>query len=118
MMSLLRPGRFLVCRALTRNTSRPCCCRISNTGIQYTPVDQPICHLLQIRRKTTEAADRLLVQFWIDGHPMFAAANVDAGCTRMYDLQSFPVSFQPVRLGLAVALCFLAHHFSYRWNRI
>jgi CHAT domain len=34
---VLRPGTFFVCRALTRNTSRPCSSSISNTGIQYTP---------------------------------------------------------------------------------
>lgn len=34
-----RPGRFLVCRAFTRYTSKPRSSRTSYNGIQYTPVD-------------------------------------------------------------------------------
>src|SRR5260370_41950602 len=33
-VTLLRPGTFFVCWAFTRYTSRPCCSRTSNTGIQ------------------------------------------------------------------------------------
>src|SRR6266568_9554779 len=88
-----------------------------NSHAAYSTVDQPVGHLLQIGRKTIEASHGLLVPLWIDGHPVFAAANVDASCMRVHNLQSFPVSFQPVRFELAVALSFLAHNFSYRWNR-
>jgi hypothetical protein len=46
-------------------------------------VHQPVRHvrhLFQIRGKTIEAPDGLLIPLRTDGHPMFAAANVDAGC--------------------------------------
>ena len=39
MTSLLRPVTCLVARASTRCTSKPARSRISNTGVQYTPVD-------------------------------------------------------------------------------
>ena len=37
--SLLRPGTFLTCRALTRSTEKPRASSMSKSGIQYTPVD-------------------------------------------------------------------------------
>ena len=34
-----RPGTFFMCRAFTKHGRMPRCSRISNSGIQYTPVD-------------------------------------------------------------------------------
>src|SRR5688572_18312318 len=39
LTSVLRPGTCFASRALTSSTSNPRASRISNTGIQYTPVD-------------------------------------------------------------------------------
>jgi len=70
-----------------------------NTGIQYTPVDcmatsahLSTSHLAISRRSAVEAIKpphRLRVPVRADGHPMLAAANIDAGRIRMYDIQRF-----------------------------
>jgi len=100
--SLLRPGTFLVCWAFTRQTSRPCCSRTSNTGIQYTPVDcmDTLCTPFstsqrppQIGGKTSETPHGLRVALRADGHPMLAAAHVAPGRIRVHDFQCLPVHF-------------------------
>ena len=76
-------------------------------------VHQPVRHLFHIRGKTIEAPDGLLIPFRTDGHPMFAAANVDARCMGMHHFQRFPIYFRLIR-AFALALSSLAHHFSHR----
>ena len=61
-------------------------------------VHQPVRHLFHIRGKTIEAPDGLLIPFRTDGHPMFMAANVNAGRMRMHHLQRFPIGFRLVRV--------------------
>src|SRR5215831_5488886 len=52
---------------------------------------QPAAHLTQIGGKTSETPHRLRVEIRADGHPMLAAAHIDASGIRVHDFQCLPI---------------------------
>src|SRR5712691_5653282 len=72
-------------------------------------VDQPLRHLAEIRGKTSEAAHRLRIAIWADGHPVLAAAHIDPGCFRVDNIQCFPIHLRPSRSLLRACRFHLSH---------
>src|SRR6266566_402669 len=105
-MSLLRPGRFLVCRALTRNTSRPCCGRISNTGIQYTPVD--CIATLRTPRSTSQSA--------ICSRSAVKQSKQRTGCSSRSGLMATQCSLPPMSMPAACE-CTISRAFQSPFSR-
>ena len=113
--SVRRPGTFFMWRAFTKQGRMPRCSRISNSGIQYTPVDssatvftpallEPIGQALQIFGEGCEYPHRFLVPPWRYGYKHFSCANVDTGCIRLQHrpvFQTHPFLSSPP-LGLRV----------------
>ena len=87
-MPIFLPGRFLVSRAFTRYTSKPCCSNTPDIGIQHAPVDCITAVLIRLPSTIPPAgADRLGSPIRPHRHVMFPASGVDPRRVPMHHVQ-------------------------------